>query len=60
MPTIDVNPLGRPGEVQLGGHSDEVLQLSQLRWPNLSPIAIVVIAFLHWTASIMGCCIDSV
>jgi hypothetical protein len=55
-----VNPLGRPGEVQLGGHSDEVLQLSQLHAPNLSPIAIVVIVFLHWTWSIMGCCLDSV
>jgi hypothetical protein len=54
-----VNPLGRPGEVQLGGHSDEVLQLAQLHSPNLSPIAIVVIVFLRWTSSIMGCCLDS-
>jgi hypothetical protein len=55
-----VNPLGRPGEVQLGGHSDEVLQLSQLHSPNLSPIAIVVIVFGHWTWSITGCCLESV
>jgi 4-carboxymuconolactone decarboxylase len=26
---------------------------------NLSPIAIVVIVFLHWTSSIMRCCLDS-
>lgn len=32
----------------------------QLHSPNLSPIAIVVIGFLHWTSSIMGCCLDGV
>ena len=34
----NVYPLGRPGEVQLGGHGDEVLQVAKLH--DEDPIAI--------------------
>jgi hypothetical protein len=45
----DVDSLGCPGEVQLGGHGDEVLQVANFHFGILSRFAIVAIFFFRWT-----------
>ena len=56
----DMYPLGRPGEVHLGGHRDEVFQVPQLHPGMLSRITIIAIVFLRWTRSKIRCCLETV
>jgi hypothetical protein len=56
----DMYPLGRLGEVHLGGHRDEVFQMPQLHPGILSRITIITIVFLRWTRSRIRCCLDTV
>jgi hypothetical protein len=53
-----MDSLGRPGEVKLAGHRNEVLQLPQLHPSNLSRMAIGLIDFGRWTRSVFGCCVE--
>jgi hypothetical protein len=48
-----VYPLGGPGEVQLGGHGDEVLQVAKFHVTILSRFAIIGFFFFRWTRSLV-------